>query len=390
MRASLLAGTGVLAGPMLNRGRFNLFADGGSMVSARAVELVGRSLVIDMLGLLTLDWPKLYAWQRVPDGFGPSDFEKLRSSGVQIFHPAVEPNDPRPYQASLDWISGWNRLVLNRPDYFLRIDSARDLERVHEQAKIGLLIGFQNSDHFQAVDDVRWFHTQGQRVSQLTYNLRNRIGCGCREPRDTGLTEYGARIVEAMNLVGMAVDVSHCSERTCLDTFAASRKPVLITHSNSRALADHPRCKSDTVIKAMAARGGVMGITAVAAFVSPRRPATVEDVLDHFDRVVRLAGVEHVGLGSDVDVDAVDPRTGRIRAPYDVRGLTPARRVFDLTEGLIRRGYTDRAIELILGGNFQRVLAEIWETAPAAVILGNEKDQNDEKDQKDLRGGRLG
>jgi membrane dipeptidase len=110
-----------------------------------------------------------------------------------------------------------------------------------------------------------------------------------------------------------------------------------------------------------------MGITAVAAFVSSRQPATIEHVLDHFDRVARLAGVEHVGLGSDVDLDALDPRTGRVKALYQVRGLAPARRVFDLTEGLIRRGYDDRAIELILGGNFQRALTEIWNTAPAAV-----------------------
>jgi membrane dipeptidase len=117
----------------------------------------------------------------------------------------------------------------------------------------------------------------------------------------------------------------------------------------------------------MAARGGVMGITVVPAFVSSRRPATVDHVLDHFDRVARLAGVEHAGLGSDVDIDALDPRTGRIRARYDVRGLAPARRVFDLTAGLIRRGYSDRAIELILGGNFQRVLGEIWSSEPAAA-----------------------
>jgi membrane dipeptidase len=367
LRAGLLAGGGVLAAPLINRGRYDLFADGRSTYSARAAELVGRSMVIDMLGLLTLDWPKLYSWQRAPEAFGPSDFQKLQSSGVRVFHPAVEPNEPRPHEASLDWISGWNRLLANRPDCFLRVDSAPDLQRVRGEGKIGILIGFQNSEHFRTVDDVARFHDLGQRVSQLTYNVRNRFGCGCRESRDTGLTTLGARIVEAMNRVGMAVDVSHCSERTCLDAFAASRKPVLITHSNCRALADHPRCKSDTVIRAMAARGGVMGITAVPAFVSPRRPATVEDVLDHFDRVARLAGVEHVGLGTDADPDTVDPRTGRVRARYAVRGLEPARRVFDLTEGLIRRGYSDAAIELILGGNFQRVLTEIWKTAPAAV-----------------------
>jgi len=367
LRAGALASASVLAAPFLNRGRFNLFADervkpSAPEYSARAIELVGRSMVIDMLGLLTLDWPKLYAWQRDPAAFKSSDFQKLQSSGVKVFHPAVEPNEPRPYEATLQWISGWNRLLTSRPDVLLRIDGAEDFQRSRELGKIGILVGFQNSDHLRTVDDVERFHAIGQRVSQLTYNARNRIGCGCREAQDSGLSPYGVQIVEAMNKVGMAIDVSHCSERTCLDTFAVSKRPVLITHSNCQALAANPRCKSDAVIRAMAARGGVMGITAVAAFVNSRGPATVEHVLNHFDRVVRLAGVEHVGLGSDVDLDALDPRTGRVQARYQVRGLAPARRVFDLTEGLIRRGYDDRAIELILGGNFQRALAEIWST----------------------------
>ena len=369
LRAGALTGVGVLAGPFINRGRYSLFADERVDYSARAVELVGRSIVIDMLGLLTLDWPKLYAWQREPSGFAPADLQKLQRSGVNVFHPAVEPNEPHPYEGSLEWISGWNRLLAKRPDCFLRIDSARDFQRVREEKKVGILLGFQNSDHFRIVEDVQRFQALGQRVSQLTYNARNRLGCGCFETRDTGLSLYGAQIVEAMNRTGMAVDVSHCSERTSLDAFAASRKPVLVTHSNCRAIAANPRCKSDAVIKAMAARGGVMGITLVAAFVSSRQPATIENVLDHFDRVVRLAGVEHVGLGSDMDLDALDPHTGRVRPRFDVHGLAPARRVFDLTAGLIRRGYDDRAIELILGGNFQRALAEIWNVAPPTATV---------------------
>jgi membrane dipeptidase len=345
---------------MVNRGRFRLFADDRVLHSARAVELVGRSMVIDMLGLLTLDWPKLWAWQRDPAAFGPAEFQKLRGSGVKVFHPAVEPNDPQPYKAALDWLSGWDRLLQRRPDYLVRIESGGDFQRVQAERKLGILVGFQNSDHFRAAADVASFHTLGQRVSQLTYNARNRIGCGCFEPEDSGLTPFGAEVVAAMNRAGMVVDVSHCSERTCLDAFAVSRQPVLITHSNCRTLSANPRCKSDTVIRAMAERGGVMGITAVAAFVSRRLPATVEDVLDHFEYVARRVGVEHVGLGSDVGLDALDPRTGRLPARYEVRGLPPARRVFDLTEGLIRRGYDDRAIELILGGNFQRALNRIW------------------------------
>ena len=366
LRAGALAGASLVAGPMINLGRFRLFADDGPVVSARAVELVGRSMVVDMLGLLTLDWPKLWSWQRDPAELKPADFQRLRASGVKVFHPAVDPDDPHPYEAAVDWLSGWSRLLDRRPDCFVRIESGRDFQRVRAEGKVGILVGFQSSDHFRTAADVASFHALGQRVSQLTYNSRDRIGCGCFEAQDTGLTPYGAEIVAAMSRAGMVVDVSHCSERTCLDAFAVSRQPVLITHSNCRTLAANPRCKSDAVIRAMAARGGVMGITAVAAFVSGRSPATLDELLDHFDHVARVAGVEHVGIGSDVAADALDPRTGRVPARYAVRGLPPARRVFDLTEGLIRRGYSDPAIELILGGNFQRVLSQIWGTGPGA------------------------
>lgn len=360
LRAGLLAGTGVLAAPMINRGRYNLFADGKTDISARTIDLVGRSRVIDMLGLLTLDWPKLYGWQRQPATFSQADYLKLLRTGVRVFHPAVEPNEPDAYEASLRWTTGWNRFLGAHPQYLIRVDSAADLARAGEEGKIGILIGFQNAGHFRTAADVETFHQVGQRVSQLTYNSRNRLGCGCKEAQDDGLTAYGAEVVAAMNRVGMVVDISHSAERTSLDAIRLSRQPVLITHSNCRALVAHPRCKSDKVIKAMAERGGVMGITVIPAFVKSGQPARIEHVLDHFEHVIRVAGIEHVGIGSDADVDAIDPRTNRVRPRYNVVGLKHPRRVFELTEGLVRRGYTDQQIELVLGGNFRRALGQIW------------------------------
>lgn len=367
LRTSLLAGAGVLCAPMINRGRYSLFADQGPDYSARALELVGRSMVIDMLGLLTLDWQKLYRWQGQPDSFTQADFQKLRSTGIGVYHPAVEPNADKPREAALRWTYRWNHFLGAQPGYFVRIDNAADLKRARDDGKIGLLIGFQNSDHFQNVEDVALFHGLGQRVSQLTYNECNRLGAGCKESRDTGLTEYGAKVVQAMNRAGMVVDVSHCSDRTTLDAIAVSKRPVLVTHANCRALVPHPRCKSDAVIQKMAARGGVMGITVLPAFLQQGKPATFNHVLDHFDHVIRLVGIEHVGVGSDTDVDAIDPRTKQVRPRYVVQGLRHPRRIFDLAEGLIRRGYSDSHIELVLGGNFQRALAEIWTAAPPAL-----------------------
>jgi membrane dipeptidase len=370
LRGVVMAGAGAFAAPMVNLGRCRVFADdgapgGGPLRTVRAVDLMGQSAVIDMLGLLTLDWPRLARWQREPGTFSAADFARLRASGVDVFHPAVWPNQPDAGAAVRRWLDGWDQLLAAQPRYFVRVDGVADAARAKAEGKVGLILGFQNSDHFASVADVAEFRRRGQRVSQLTYNGRNRIGSGCQAD-DGGLTAFGAEVVTAMNRVGMAVDVSHCGERTTLDAFAASSKPVLITHSNCRALVGHPRCKSDAVLRAMAARGGVMGITAVRAFVSQPAEPSLDNLLDHFDHVARVAGPEHVGLGSDVDVDARDPRSGRVRPAYAIRGLNPARRTFEVVEGLLRRGWPAKDVEGVLGGNFRRALAAIWEQ-PAAV-----------------------
>ena len=219
------------------------------------------------------------------------------------------------------------------------------------------------------------FYGLGQRVSQLTYNSRNRIGNGSTERVDGGISDFGVGIVERMNEVGMAVDVSHCGDQTTLDAFEISTKPVLITHSNVRSLvAGHPRCKTDEAIKKMAATGGVMGITGVRMFVRSEEPTTIEHMLDHFDHVARLIGVEHLGVGSDIDLHGYDAmpeeQNRQLRAGYkgsygfrdkiDIEGVDHPKRMFDLTEGLMRRGYSDEDIQGILGANFRRVLGEIW------------------------------
>ena len=388
LRGVAVAGTGAFAAPMLNLGRCRLFAAAEALaatpgaeaggpgagaaqgpldmvpVQIRAVELVQRTAVIDMLALLTLDWALLARWKRDPVSFGEREFRRLRSSGITVFHPAVDPNQPDAARAVGRWLEGWGRLLDAHPRYFARIDSTRDLDAAKAAGKIGLVLGFQNSEHFGKVADVERFRALGQRVSQLTYDRRNALGSGCREAEDLGLTPFGAEVVAAMNRTGMAVDVSHCGPRTTLDAFAASRRPVLVTHANCEALVPgHPRCKSDAVLRAMAHQGGVIGITAVSAFV--RQPvATLDDLLDHFEHVARVAGVDHVGLGSDVDVDARDARTGRVRPAYAIRGLDHARRTFELVEGLLRRGWREDHVELVLAGNFRRALGEIW--APAA------------------------
>jgi membrane dipeptidase len=160
-----------------------------------------------------------------------------------------------------------------------------------------------------------------------------------------------------------------------LDACEVSGAPVLYTHSNARALnPGHPRCKTDEAIRRMAETGGVMGITGVRNFVTKEEPTTIDHYLDHFDHVRDLIGVEHLGIGSDIDLYGYDDMPAEqydaLKANYkgsyafrdkiDIDEISHPKRMFDVTDGLIGRGYTDEHIRGILGGNFQRVLGEIW------------------------------
>jgi len=343
---------------MINRGRFSLFARSDTKYSARTLDLVGRTTVIDMLGLLTLNYKKLVDWELDPQRFQAGDFQRLQRSGINIFHPAVGYNSGDIFRESSRDIQGWNTFVAAHPDRFQRVETVADFKLAKDSGKLGILIGQQNSSHFRAVEDVDRFYKLGQRVSQLTYR-GNQLGGGSSDAGDRGLSEYGGQIVTRMNELGMAIDVSHCGDRTTLEAIEASKTPVLVTHSNCRALVPGAaRCKTNEAIKKLAAKGGVMGMTMVRTFVRSTPRVTIQDVLDHVDHAVKLVGIEHVGMGSDVDLDGRDPITRPKK--YDLDEMTYSTKVFDLAEGLVRRKYSDENIELILGGNFTRALGAIW------------------------------
>jgi len=361
--------------PMLNFGRYRLFTASDKTYSAKAIEVAGRSTVIDMLAPLWISPSVTMKMLGNPDNFTAADFKPYKESGIHVFHCSIGVGGPDAYVECLKYIASHNSLIARHSDWFIRIDTPARLDEVKSSGKVGLLIGLQDSDHFRKPDDVDFFYGQGQRVSQLTYNARNLIGNGSTERRDEGLSDFGVAIVERMNKVGMAVDVSHSGDKTTLDAFEVSKKPVLITHSNCRSLnPNHPRCKTDEAIKAMAARGGVMGITEVRMFVSPKEPTGVDSMLDHFDYVKKLVGVEHIGIGSDIDLlgyDALPPEELKgLKASYkgsygfrdkvDLDGYNFAKRPLDLAEGLLHRNYSEANVEAILGGNFRRVLKEIW------------------------------
>jgi membrane dipeptidase len=379
-RRKALAGVAALAAPAILRGRFALFAQSPTHYSARCLRLIAQSTVIDMLSqfklgafldVLPQPGPRVTTWFSHPESFTDADFQRYRVSGINAFHIGWG-YGPNAYDDANTILAAWNRFLAAHPGKFVRVEHAATFLTLKRTGKVGIILGFQNSDHFRSVSDVNHFALAGQRVSQLTYNIANALGCGYEERPDTGLTHYGVEVIARMNQAGMALDVSHCGDKTTLDALAASKKPVLVSHSNCRALNPHPRCKTDLQIRQLAAQGGVIGISAVQMFVRARGGATLEHVLDHFDHVAKLVGAEHVGIGSDVDLDGYDKLPPvlhrRMLAGYkenapttgDIPGLDHPQRVFDLTEGLIRRGYSDADIALMLGGNFRRALAAIW------------------------------
>ena len=364
--------------PFINQGTFQLFASSTNRYSAKVIDLVTENLVIDMLGLLSLNGETQKRWGPAGDGISDKDIKAFKSSGINVFHNAYGVGGKNQTDTKinvLNFVGTLNGIIANRPDVFMRIDSVKDMQKVMKNGKTGVMIGVQNASHFISSDDVNLFYDLGQRVSQLTYNSRNMIGNGATERMDGGISDFGASIIKRMNEVGMAIDVSHCGDQTTLDAFDISKEPVLITHSNIRSLnPNHPRCKTDEAIIKMAKAGSVLGITNVRNFVKASEPTTIEDLLDQYDYVRDLVGSEHLGIGSDIDLYGYDDMPKKqydaLKANYkgsyafrekiDIEGVDHPKRMFDLTEGLVRRGYSNREIRGILGQNFKRVLTKIW------------------------------
>lgn len=377
LKAGGVAGASFVAFPMINIGKHALFAASPVSYSTRIVDLVQESLVVDMLSLF-VDLSRVFSlYDNGADPFRLSvqEIRDFKKTGINVFHPAIGFSGPESYEAVLSYFSGYNGLAAQYSNDIGRVTSIADFEHIKAAGKTGFILGNQNTDHFRTIDDVAFFYHQGQRISQLTYNSQNLVGSGATERVDGGVSDYGVEVIKAMNDVGMAIDVSHCGDRTTLDAFELSDKPVLITHSNARALTkDHPRCKSDEAIKKMAVSGGVMGVSAVRNFVTRSEPTTIEHYVDHIDYIASLVGIEHVGVGTDADLNGYDDLPSHMnramrkgykssygfREKMDIEGLDHPQKIFDLTDALVRRGYSAEHIRMILGGNCLRALGQIW------------------------------
>ena len=253
---------------------------------------------------------------------------------------------------------------------------ADDFRRAKAEGKRAGFLSSQNTDGIDpGLELLERFHDMGMRMIALTYNNLNSVGAGCTERTDAGVSNFGARVIERMNELGIIVDSAHSGRQTTLDACVLSSKPVVATHTSAGGLYEVDRAKSDEEIRAIAATGGVVGVYAVPFFLAGAEHVTIDAMLDHVDYIAGLVGWQHVGIGTDWPLQSPKSVLRRTLMPMVLEmGFRPEHNIepeanlvgFDdyrdfpnITRGLVKRGYTDEQIAGIIGGNFVRVFEDV-------------------------------
>lgn len=317
----------------------------------------------------------------------PGELAAARASGLGAVLLSIGPNgrywnNDAQFEKMKAQLVRVREIAAANPVAFRVIDEAADLRRAHENRQLGLIPRFQGSEPIgEDLDRVPLFRKLGIRVVQITHNRRNLAGDGCMEPGNAGLSNLGHALIERLNSERVVIDLAHGSQRTIAEGIAASRAPVLISHTGCRALADLPRNTGDAELRAMAGRGGVAGIIFWPYLRTDAQPMAI-DVIRHVEHAIDVCGEDHVGIGTDGGIMPVE-RTAQfekenrenVRAmvedgifergrPADLYMFIPDLNVanrFEVLAGMLsRRGHKDARIEKILGGNFARVFADVW------------------------------
>ncbi|MGH6949688.1 MAG: dipeptidase [Vitreimonas sp.] len=321
------------------------------------------------------------------DPLVPAELAAARASGLSAIVLTLAPQgqfwmDDAALARTRANIDTWNAIVERHPDYLLAVRSTGDLRRARAENKLGVIYTFQGAEPLgEDVERVAMYRDLGVRVIQLTHNRRNLVGDGCGEPGNAGLSNFGRQVVARLNADRIVVDLAHGAARTIREAIAASQAPVLISHTGCRALADHPRNVDDATLRAMAERGGVAGIIFWPYLREDAQPMAI-DVIRHIEHAVNVCGEDHVGIGTDAGIAAVE-RTAAFEAenrewvadavaqgvfqrgrPADLYTFIPDLNTPDrfdrLGAMLSRRGHSDARIAKILGGNFAHVMSEVW------------------------------
>lgn len=249
-------------------------------------------------------------------------------------------------------------------------DTAAEIRAGVESDPVTLILGMEGAEPL--VSDLSLldaYYQLGLRVLTLTHSRRNMVGDGALfTPRESGtpggLSAFGVDLIERMDELGIVIDVSHLNETGFWDTLKFADGPVIASHSNCRTLMDHPRNLTDDQIEALAATGGVVGINAINAYVAPGEP-TIDDVVNHVERIADLAGIEHVGFGFDFyDYNLKYMSKAEREYMIDVstaKGLEDDSAVGNLGPILRDRGWSDAEVDAVLLGNFARVMEDVLE-----------------------------
>lgn len=344
------------------------------------------------------DWPG-YRAAIVIDGLGgpgvynddtgsalsAAALDDVRASGLTAVNLTVSGVGSylRNYDDTIRNIAYWNSQIAAHPQRLLGVRSGTDLDEAKRSGRLGLIYGFQDATPLgEDLDRVELFHQLGVRVFQLTYNRRNLVGDGCLEPGNAGLSQFGHALIERLNARRALIDLSHAGERTTLEAIDASKVPIAISHTGCAALASNPRNKTDNELKRLADKGGVAGIY-LMPFLRSRGQPMADDLVRHLEHAIDVCGEDHVGIGSDGVISAVDAtpefkrkfaeeikerRARGISAPGeqpDVYTFLPDLNAPDrfgrIAMLLARRGHSDARIEKIIGGNFNRLFRATWE-----------------------------
>jgi membrane dipeptidase len=301
-----------------------------------------------------------------------SEWPKWHEGGVTAVMATVATHDDA--ASAVQKLAKWRARLRRHRDRMIHATELADIRRAKEEGKLAVIFQFQNARPIgYDASLVEVFHRLGVRSIQLTYNIKNLIGDGCTERTDCGLSNLGVAVVREMNRVGILVDLSHTGFRTTMDAMEVSSSPVVFSHSNAKAVYDHPRNLTDEQIRALARTGGVVGLNGFPPVVcAGDAPPTLEDFLAHLDHIADLVGVEHVGLGLDyfstdqagydmrVSTGVWDPKhypPPPYRFPAEIED---ASKLSNLVPALLRRGYSETDARKILGENFVRVFREAW------------------------------
>lgn len=347
------------------------------------------ALIVNALG--ELDNPNL-TFEEPAQAVPPADPRKIDVRALRDAHASgltavnvtlgYVAGDMDPYAFTIAEIDVWDRIVGDHSQDLVKVETAADILRAKREGRIGVIFGFQNAAQVGAAGErIDTFAARGVRIVQLTYNGRNQFGAGAMAAEDTGLTEPGRALVGRLNARHVMVDLSHSGERTCLDAIQTSTQPASINHTGCRAITDLPRNKTDAELRLVAEHGGFVGIYFMP-FLAADGHARSTDVVLHLEHAIDVCGEDHVGLGTDGPVSAIDDLdayaatlarevAARQQAGIGAAGERPdtcpfvvdlrgVRQFHALADRLAARGHSTSRIEKILGLNFLRYAREVW------------------------------